>query len=70
MQIINLKYYNSTLQIGFDSIRDGVYDCKNEVWLTAREHKGRLVYGNQRMPYTKIKKGINEINKKVIICPF
>ena len=70
MNIIKLKYYNSSLQIGFNSIRDGVYDCKNKVWLSARVHKGRLVYGNNRIPYTRIKKGIDESNKKVIVCPF
>ena len=70
MNEIKLKYYNSTLKIGFNSIRDGVYDCKNKIWLSAREHKGRLVYGNQRIPYTRIKKAIDEINKKVVICPF
>lgn len=70
MHEINLKYYNSSLQIGFNSIRDGVYDCKNERWLTAREHKGRLVYGNERIPYNHIKKGIDTKNKTVIICPF
>ena len=70
MNKIKLKYYNSTLQIGFNSIRNGVYDCKNNTWLSAREHKGRLVYVNQRIPYTRIKKGIDTKNKKVVICPF
>ena len=70
MHEINFKYYNSTLQIGFNSIRDGVYDCKNKVWLPASVHSGRLVYGNQRIPYTRIKKGIDTKDKKVIICPF
>ena len=70
MHIINLKYYNSTLKIGFNFIRDGVYDFDNEVWLKAKVHKGRLVYGNKRIPYSRIKQGIDTKNKKVVACPF
>ena len=70
MHEINLKYYNSKLNIGFNSIRDGVMDCNTNSWLKAKEHKGRLVYGNQRIPYSKIKKGIDKRNKKIFICPF
>ncbi len=70
MHTINLKYYNSTQNIGFNSIREGVLDCNTNTWLKAKVHKGRLVYGNQRIPYSKIKKGIDQKNKKIIICPF
>lgn len=70
MHEINLKYYNSTLNIGFNSIRKGVYDCNTNTWMKAKAHKGRLVYGNQRIPYKRIKQGIDGRNKKVIICPF
>lgn len=51
---INLKYYNSTLKIGLNNWRE-VYVCSLEQWLKSKVHKGRLVYGNQRIPYTKIK---------------
>jgi hypothetical protein len=70
MHEINLKYYNSKLNIGFNSIREGVLDCNTNTWLKARVHKGRLVYGNQRIPYTRIKKGLDIRNKKIFICPF
>lgn len=65
-----LKYYNSTLKIGFNNWRE-VYDCKTEQWLKSSVHKGRLVYGNNRIPYTKIKAGIDKRNFEVKqYCPF
>lgn len=67
---MTLKYYNSTLKIGFNRWRE-VYDCNSEQWLKAKAHKGRLVYGNQRIPYTKIKSGIDIRNFEVNqYCPF
>lgn len=53
-----LKYYNSTLQIGFNFPKE-VYDCKNEVWLKSSVHLGRLVYGKQRISYKRISNGID-----------
>ena len=65
-----LKYYNSTLKVGFNTWRE-IYDCKIEAWLKSSVHKGRLVYGKNRIPYTKIKKGIDKNNFLVkIYCPF
>lgn len=58
---IKLKYYNSSLQIGLDDWRQ-VYDVANGVWLQAKEHRGRLVYGNRRIPYLRIKAGIDKQN--------
>jgi hypothetical protein len=67
---IKLKYYNSTLQMGFNNWRQ-VYDCTNQKWVKASEHNGRVVYGNKRIPYSKIKKGI-DIKDYVVqeYCPF
>lgn len=68
---IKLKYYNSALKIGFNNLRESVYDVANATWLNASVHKGRLVYGNKRIPYAKIKHGIDKRN--FIIpehCPF
>lgn len=68
---MKLRYYNSNLQIGFNSIREEVYHLPSEKWLKAKVHKGRLVYGNERIPYTKIKKGIDQRNKIIKeYCPF
>jgi len=44
---IKLKYYNSSLMIGFNSIREGVFDCKNDVWLKPAEHKGRFALSKE-----------------------
>lgn len=60
-QEIKLKYYNSGLRIGFNTWKE-VYDVNTEVWLSAKEHKGRLVYGSKRIPYTRIKSGIDKRN--------
>ncbi len=56
---IRLKYYNSTLKIGLNSWRK-IYDCNTGLWVDAAEHKGRLVYGNKRIPYKRIKAGIDQ----------
>ena len=67
---MKLKYYNSTLKIGFNNWRE-IYDCTSEKWLKSKVHKGRLVYGNERIPYTKIKSGIDTKNFEVKqYCPF
>jgi hypothetical protein len=67
---MKVKYYNSTMKIGFNNWRE-VYDCNNEIWLKPSVHKGRLVYGRNRIPYTKIKKGIDKSNYNIeIYCPF
>lgn len=58
---IKLKYYNSSLRIGFNTWKE-IYDCNSEMWLAAKEHKGRIVYGNNRVPYSKIKSGIDKRN--------
>lgn len=60
-QQIKLKYYNSTLKIGFNTWKE-IYDCNAESWLPAKEHKGRVVYGNNRLTYAKIKSGIDKRN--------
>jgi hypothetical protein len=68
---IKLKYYNSVLCIGFNNPRESVYDFNEKVWLPAKEHLGRLVYGNKRIPYKKIKNGIDTYNFLVQnYCPF
>ena len=67
---IKLKYYNSTLKIGFNNWQQ-IYDCAANCWIKATEHKGRLVYGSNRIPYSKIKKGID--TKDYVVqqfCPF
>ena len=67
---MTLKYYNSTLKIGFNNWRE-VYDCNTETWLKSSVHKGRLVYGIKRIPYSRIKSGIDKINFEVKqYCPF
>lgn len=67
---IKLKYYNSTLKIGFNNWQQ-VYDVASNTWLKASEHKGRIVYGSNRIPYSKIKKGIDKKDYVVQeFCPF
>mgnify|MGYP007100042087 CR=1 FL=1 len=57
---IKLKYYNSTLGVGFNNIIDGVYCANTNQWLAAKCHLGRLVFGTKRIPYKKIKEGIDK----------
>lgn len=67
---IKLKYYNSTLKIGFNNWQR-IYIVDGNYWLKASEHKGRIVYGSNRIPYSKIKKGIDKKNYVVQeFCPF
>ena len=67
---MKLKYYNSILKIGLNNWRE-VYDCNADKWLKAKVHNGRLVYGNSRIPYKKIKSGIDKINFEIKeFCPF
>ena len=67
---IKLKYYNSNLRVGFNDIKQ-VYDCNKKEWLKAYVHKGRLVYGKNYLPYTRIKSGVDQQNKIVQeYCPF
>jgi len=61
--IINLKYYNSTLRIGFNFPKE-VYDCNEERWIQSKVHVGRLVYGKNRIPYRRIADGIDKRNYK------
>lgn len=61
---MTLKFYNSTLQIGFNFPKE-VYDVKNECWLKSKVHVGRLVYGKNRIPYNRIAKGIDKRNFEV-----
>lgn len=68
---IRLKYYNSSLKIGFNNMRESVYDCNKKEWLTAKYHLGRIVYGKERLPYNRIKKGIDKSGVVVQeYCPF
>ncbi len=68
---IKLKYYNSALNIGFNNLREAVYDCNTNQWLKAYVHKGRLVYGKKYLPYIKVKEGVDNINFVVQeYCPF
>ena len=55
---IKLKYYNSDLKIGFNTWKQ-IYDVKNKLWLEAKHHGGRVVYGNSRIPYKRIVEGID-----------
>lgn len=57
---IKLKYYNSTLKIGFNDFKKEAYDCNCNCWLKAKYHLGRLVYGNVRIPYKRISNGIDK----------
>lgn len=59
---IKLKYYNSAEKMGFNNPREAAYDCVNKVWLPAKEHRGRLVYGNNRIPYKRIASNIDHRN--------
>ena len=74
MPIINevrLKYYNSELKIGFNNLREAVFNLETKQWLQAKEHKGRLVYGNQRIPYNRIKEGLDSFDYVAQeYCPF
>jgi len=70
MKEIKLKYYNSKLGIGFNDWRI-VYDVNKEQWLKCCYHKGRLVYGKERIPYTSIKRGIDKFDFIIQeFCPF
>ena len=67
---ISINYYNSSLNIGLNDWKK-VYDFNTQSWLSSKYHLGRLVYGNQRLSYTKVKTGL--VKKKIIIkeyCPF
>lgn len=67
---MKLKYYNSTLGIGFNNLNK-VYCSKSERWIRAKVHLGRLVYGNSRIPYLRIKAGIDRTNFQIKEdCPF
>jgi len=67
---IKLKYYNSELNIGFNNWSE-IYDCKEQRWVKADYHLGRIVYGKIRLPYNKIKKGIDKTNFIAQqYCPF
>ena len=63
-QELKLKFFNSKLQIGFN-FPSRIYDVKNECWIEGKVHVGRLVYGKQRIPYTRIASGIDFRNKIV-----
>lgn len=67
---IKLKYFNSKLQIGFNFPTE-IYDVKNECWLKSKVHAGRLVYGKERIPYSRIASGI-DCKEKIVqeFCPF
>jgi hypothetical protein len=39
-----------------------IYDVKNECWIESKVHAGRLVYGKQRIPYSRITRGIDKID--------
>lgn len=68
---IKLKYYNSTMKIGFNDLKKEVYDCNSKSWLKANYHLGRLVYGSQRIPYKRISSGIDKKDFIVqIFIPF
>ena len=56
---IRLKHYNSNLKIGLNDWKE-VYDNNNGKWLPAKEHCGRLVYGNNRISYFLIKEGLDK----------
>jgi len=58
---IKLKYYNSSLKIGFNTWKQ-IYDVKNKLWIEAKHHGGRVVYGSSRISYKKIVKGIDTSN--------
>jgi hypothetical protein len=62
VQEIKLKYYNDDLKIGFNSPREAAYDVAAAQWLPANVHAGRLVYGNNRVPYKKIVSNITHRN--------
>lgn len=52
-------------------MRESVYDCNKKEWLTAKYHLGRIVYGKERLPYNRIKKGIDKSGVVVQeYCPF
>lgn len=71
--IINLKYYNSSLGIGFNFPKE-IYDCNEERWIQSKVHAGRLVYGKNRIPYKRITKGIDKrdfkFEQKEVSLPF
>lgn len=68
---IILKYYNSHLKIGFNNAREAAYDVVTSKWLPAKEHLGRLVYGNKRVSYNTIVAGITHRNFIAqYYCPF
>ena len=70
-QEIKLKYYNEYLKIGFNSPRDPAYDVSSGQWLQPNVHAGRLVYGKDRIPYSKITSNITHRNFVAVdYCPF
>lgn len=54
-------FKNGSLKIGFNTWKE-IYDCENKYLIKADYHLGRIVYGKKRLPYIRIKKGIDSRN--------
>lgn len=58
-----VKHYNSTLKIGFNSWQE-VYSSDG-VLIKPKEHFGRLVYTNKRIPLKRIVAGVDQHNFEI-----
>ena len=59
IQEIKIKYYNSTLKVGYNDFRKVYFEDK---WHDVKVHAGRLVYGTNRKPFSKLREGITHKN--------
>ena len=61
IQEIKLKFYNNYLGFGYNDFRK-VYSSKDNIWIEMKVHAGRLVYGTDRKPFSKLREGITHKN--------
>ena len=59
VQELKIKYYNATLKAGYNDFRKVYID---DTWVDVKVHAGRLVYGKQRKPFSKLRAGISHKN--------
>ena len=55
IQEIKVKFYNAQLKEGYNDFRKVFTEDR---WHDVKFHAGRLVYGKQRKPFSKLREGI------------
>lgn len=64
IQEVKVKFYNKELGVGYDDFRK-VFSEKTNTWYKVKVHAGRLVYGRDRNPFSKLRTGITDRNYTV-----